>query len=81
MAAITIRNVDDALKKRLRLQAAAHGRSMEEEARAILRAALSAEAAGSTKLGSALRDLFQPVGGVDLDIPEREPMRPPPTFD
>jgi plasmid stability protein len=81
MAAITIRNVDDALKKRLRMQAAAHGRSMEEEARDILRSALSREAAKSQHLGSALHELFKPYGGVDLDIPEREPMREPPRFD
>lgn len=81
MAAITIRNVDDALKKRLRMQAAAHGRSMEEEARDILRAALSREPARSENLGSALHELFKSHGGVDLDIPEREPMREPPRFD
>jgi plasmid stability protein len=38
---MTIRNLDDGLKKRLRIRAAAHGRSMEDEARDILRAALS----------------------------------------
>ena len=81
MAAITIRNVDDALKKRLRMQAAAHGHSMEEEARDILRSALSREPARSENLGSALHELFKPFGGVELDIPEREPMREPPHFD
>ena len=40
MASITIRNLDDPIKKRLRIRAAHHGRSMEEEARSILRAAL-----------------------------------------
>jgi phosphopantothenoylcysteine decarboxylase/phosphopantothenate--cysteine ligase len=43
MASITIRQLDEASKKRLRLRAAAHGRSMEDEARTILREA-SAEA-------------------------------------
>lgn len=81
MAAITIRNVDDSLKKRLRMQAAAHGRSMEEEARDILRSALSQEPVRSQSLGSALHELFKPHGGVELDIPEREPMREPPRFD
>ncbi len=32
MACITIRNLDDELKSRLRLRAARHGRSVEEEA-------------------------------------------------
>ncbi|MCA1968672.1 MAG: plasmid stability protein, partial [Rhizobium sp.] len=43
MASITIRNLDDGLKQRLRLRAATHGRSMEDEARDILRSTLSAE--------------------------------------
>jgi len=81
MAAITIRNVDEALKKRLRMQAALHGHSMEEEARNILRAALSREPATPENLGSALHELFKPYGGVELDIPPREPMREPPRFD
>jgi plasmid stability protein len=81
MAAITIRNVDDSLKKRLRMQAAAHGRSMEEEARDIIRSALSQEPVRSENLGSALHELFKPYGGGELDIPEREPMREPPRFD
>jgi plasmid stability protein len=33
MASITIRNLDDDVKQRLRIRAAEHGRSMEEEAR------------------------------------------------
>ena len=37
MASITIRNLDDDVKRRLRIRAAEHGRSMEEEAREILR--------------------------------------------
>src|ERR1043166_7596720 len=39
MASITIRQLDDDLKKRLRLRAASHGRSMEDEVRTILRGA------------------------------------------
>jgi plasmid stability protein len=81
MPAITIRNVDDALKKRLRMQAAAHGRSMEDEARQILRAALNQESTPSGGVGSALHALFEPYGGVELELPEREPIRTPPRFD
>ena len=43
MATMTIRNLDDELKARLRLRAARHGQSMEEEARSILRSALQVE--------------------------------------
>ena len=50
MASITIRQLDDDLKKRLRLRAARNGRSMEDEARTILRhAAAAGEAGGATK--------------------------------
>ena len=77
MASITIRNLDDNIKQRLRVQATEHGRSMEEEARAILRAAL-AEPAPPANLACAIRARFAPLGGVELDIPPREPMRDPP---
>ena len=45
MAQLLVRNLDDALKERLRVVAASHGRSMEEEARVILHTALTAEVA------------------------------------
>lgn len=77
MASMTIRNIDEALKRRLRMQAAAHGRSMEEEARDILRAALSAETPRPSDLAAAIRARFAPLGGIELDIAPREPMRPP----
>ena len=73
MASMTIRNLSDDLKQRLRIQAAEHGHSMEEEARIILRAALI-EHAPPANLARAIHDRFAPLGGVDLDIPPREPM-------
>ena len=79
MASMTIRNLDDDIKQRLRIQAAKHGHSMEEEARAILRAALT-EPASLTNLARAIRARFEPLGGVELDIPPREPMHDPPQF-
>ena len=79
MASMTIRNLDDDIKQRLRVQAAEHGRSMEEEARVILRTALT-EPASPTNLAQAIRARFAPLGGVKLDIPPREPMREPPQF-
>lgn len=80
MASLTIQNLDEALKRRLRMQAARHGRSMEEEARTILRAALGREEASPKKLGTAIHELFKPFGGVELELPPREPMRDPPEF-
>ena len=79
MASMTIRNLDDDTQQRLRIQAAEHGRSMEEEAREILRSAL-AEPAPPTNLANTIRARFAPLGGVELDIPPREPMREPARF-
>ena len=81
MASMTIRNLDDSLKRRLRVRAAEHGKSMEEEAREILRSALSQEASPSSSLSSTIRRRFAELGGVDVQIPEREPVRRPPVFD
>jgi antitoxin FitA len=81
MASITIRNLDEELKRRLRIRAAEHGRSMEEEARDILRASLNREVAPPKQLGIAIHELFKPFRGVDLDVLPREPMREPPNFD
>jgi len=75
MASMTIRDIDDSLKARLRLRAAKHGRSMEDEARDILRAALSARAPRARTLVDSIRARIEPLGGVDLEIPPREPMR------
>ncbi len=79
MASITIRNLEDDLKRRLRVRAAEHGRSMEEEAREILRHGV-AEPAPPRNLAAAIRSRLAPLGGVDLDLPARDPMREPPSF-
>ena len=81
MASITIRNLDNDVKTRLRIRAARHGRSMEEEARLILAQAVDRELAPAKGLGTALHELFKPFGGVDLELPPREPMREPPRFE
>ena len=80
MASITIRNLDDGVKTRLRIRAAEHGRSMEEEARVILRDAVGAETRADN-LANAIRARFAPFGGVELDLPPRQPIREPPSFD
>jgi antitoxin FitA len=71
MATLTIRNLDEELKIRLRLEAASHGHSMEEEARHILRRALSLRPS-RTGLGSRIRRRFQVHGGVELELPSRK---------
>lgn len=80
MAAMTIRNLDDDLKSRLRVRAAQHGNSMEEEARSILRSVLAAEPLSGRALVAGIRALVEPLGGIDLELPERIPMREPPDF-
>ena len=72
MASITIREIDDRLKARLRVQAAHNGHSMEEEAREILRAALSAGRTQSATLVDSIRARIEPLGGVELEIAPRE---------
>ena len=81
MADITIRNIDDAVKSRLRKRAAGNGRSIEEEARLILAHAVEREAVPARGLGTAIHEIFKPLGGVELETPPRGPMREPPRFD
>lgn len=81
MASITIRNLQDGLKRRLRIRAAYHGRSMEEEVRQILNNVLAQELSAPVNLASAIRSRFAPLGGAELELPSREPMRDPPPFE
>ena len=80
MAGITIRKLDDETRRRLRARAARNGRSMEEEARAILRDAVAGEPEPKN-LATFIRECFAPHGGVELELPPREPAREPPKFD
>lgn len=70
MAAVSIRNLDDNVRERLRVRAAAHGRSMEAEMRAILVEAVR-ETADDEGMLDALAARFGELGGVDLDLPSR----------
>jgi plasmid stability protein len=80
MGVMTIRNIDDAIKRRLRLRAAMHGRSMEDEARDILRAALSTDIPRPRNLGQAIHERFRRIGGIDLPDAPREAIRSPVDF-
>lgn len=70
MAAISIRDLDDSVRERLRLRAAANGRSMEAEARAILTEAVSRPGEPRGLLATML-DRMGELGGVELDLPGR----------
>jgi plasmid stability protein len=76
--AITVRGLDAGTKRKLRLRAAEHGHSMEEEVRTIIRKAVSGEA--ETDLATTIHRIFSEIGGVELDLPPREPVRDPPDF-
>jgi antitoxin FitA len=77
MASITIRRLPEATKRRLRLRAARNGRSMEQEARELIESALAKDEVKPKNLGEAIREIFAPLGGVDLKIPPRGPIRDP----
>lgn len=83
MATLTIRNLDDELKVSLRVQAALHGQSMEEEVRSILRQALG-KPASAKGLGQRLLGRFQGVAGagaLSLPLPQRSLPRAAPAWD
>ena len=80
MASITIRNLDDDIKTRLRVRAAEHHRSMEEEVRIILHDAVTGRRTGPRNLATFTRECFASLGGVELELPPRGPMRAPPDF-
>ena len=85
MATLTIRNLDDSVKQRLRERAAKHGRSMEEEARLLLGEGVGhpREAAGLNGKTSyeRIRALVEPLGGIEFTIPLREPAERPVPFE
>jgi len=78
MASITIRGLEPELKLQLRVRAARHGVSMEEEVRGILRDAVAQRSESVSDVATAIRALFRPLGGVELSIPPRDAMREPP---
>jgi len=78
MVSITIRNLDEELKARLRVRAARRGRSMKEEARDILRSALSERTPGCRDLATAIQERFAKFGGIELPLIDGDPPREPP---
>ena len=79
MASLTIRNLDENVKKQLRIRAAEHGWSMEEEVREILRQAMAVSAL-PRKLGDAIHRRVTELGGVEIEPFPREPMPEPLDF-
>ena len=77
MTSITIRQLPETTKRKLRMRAAQNGRSMEQEAREILKNELGKTPTTGKDLVKAIREIFEPLGGVDLQIPPRGPIRDP----
>jgi len=80
MATLTIRDLDSNLGEQLQRRAARHGRSIGEEARRILQNALANEPLSGRSLVEDIRKRVEPLGGIDLELPAREPAREPPDF-
>ena len=73
MATITIRNLDETVKRRLQVRAALNGRSMEAEARELLSQLATKESVPPRQsLGTAIHKRFAALGGVELEIPPRQ---------
>lgn len=77
MSSLTVRDLDESLKSRLRVRAARLGRSMEEEVRQILRAALAEHEAPVIDMATRVRRRFAPLGDVQLPAAVREPVPEP----
>jgi antitoxin FitA len=77
MANITIRNLEETTKRKLKIRAAMNGRSMEQEAREILKAALARTPQKKANLAERIREIFSPMGGVELERLPREAIREP----
>jgi antitoxin FitA len=79
MASLTVRNLEESTKRKLKVRAAQHGRSMEQEVREILNSAVREKPQEKAKTGANLaekiRAIWEPLGGVDLELPPREAMR------
>ena len=80
MASLTVRNLDDEVKTRIRVRAAQKGHSMEEEVRVILGEAVQ-HRQDTRNLAEIARFYFGPENGVDLELPPRDPAPEPPSFD
>ena len=81
MSSITVRNLDEAVKNCLRVRAAQHGWSMEQEVRLILQQAVAPMQAGQVSFAERVNRRFTGLQVGSLPIPERQSARTPPAFD
>jgi plasmid stability protein len=77
MASITIRNLEGATKRKLKIRAAMNGRSMEQEAREILKSALAQTPKKKADVAERIREIFGPLGGVEVERLPQDTLRDP----
>jgi plasmid stability protein len=78
MSSITVRNLDESVKASLRLRAARHGWSMEQEVRQILQQTVAPEQAGARSFAEQITQRFAGLQAESLPFPVRAPVRTPP---
>lgn len=81
MSSITVRNLDEAVKNSLRLRAARHGWSMEQEVRQILQQAVAPEQVEGISFAERINNRFKGLNAESLPVPARQTARTPPAFD
>ena len=81
MATLTVRNVDPEVHRLLRRQAAEHGRSVEAEVRAVITESVQSIERSPAEIAESIHAIFAEIGGVELHLPEREPLGPPPELE
>ena len=80
MTSITVRNLDESVKKSLRMRAARHGWSMEHEVRLILQQVVAPEQAAQVSFAERVNQRFGGLKADDIPIPPRNLSRSPPDF-
>ena len=81
MSSITFRNLDESDKNCLRVRAAQHGWSMEQEVRLILQQTVAPMQAGQISFAERVNRRFAGLQAESLPIPARQSARTPPAFD
>lgn len=81
MSSLTVRNLDESVKNSLRVRAARHGLSMEEEVRQILQKIVAPEQAGQVSFAERVNSRFAKLQVDSLPIPARQTVRTPPAID
>ena len=78
MSSITVKNLDDSVKAGLRLRAARHGGSIEQQVRQILPQTVAPEQASARSFAEQINQRFAGLQAQDLPLPVSAPDRTPP---